>query len=76
MSAEKVTIADVARTAGVSKGLVSFALNNRPGVGATTRLRILQVAQDLGWKPSLRTRVGSASCRPPTPSRIGFTTTS
>ncbi len=56
MSAEKVTIADVARTAGVSKGLVSFALNNRPGVGAETRVRILQVAQDLGWKPSLRAR--------------------
>jgi DNA-binding LacI/PurR family transcriptional regulator len=52
----KVTIADVAREAGVSKGLVSFALNDRPGVSAETRARILQVAGSLGWTPSLRAR--------------------
>lgn len=50
------TIADVARKAGVSKGLVSFALNDRPGVSPDTRARILDVAQDLGWTPSLRAR--------------------
>ncbi|TFC52084.1 LacI family transcriptional regulator [Cryobacterium sp. TmT2-59] len=53
---EKVTIAVVAKQAGVSKGLVSFALNDRPGVAAETRARILQVATELGWKPSLRAR--------------------
>lgn len=52
----KVTIADVAREAGVSKGLVSFALNDRPGVAAETRARILEVAGSLGWTPSLRAR--------------------
>ena len=52
----KVTIADVAREAGVSKGLVSFALNDRPGVSAETRARILEVAGTLGWTPSLRAR--------------------
>ena len=52
----KVTIADVARAAGVSKGLVSFALNDRPGVSAETRSRILHVAGTLGWTPSLRAR--------------------
>jgi DNA-binding LacI/PurR family transcriptional regulator len=52
----RTTIADVARRAGVSKGLVSFALNDRPGVAPETRERILAVAHDLGWTPSLRAR--------------------
>lgn len=50
------TIADVARVAGVSKGLVSFALNGRPGVAADTRQRIMDVAAELGWTPSLSAR--------------------
>ncbi|WP_309063721.1 LacI family DNA-binding transcriptional regulator [Streptomyces sp.] len=50
------TIADVARRAGVSKGLVSFALNDRPGVAPDTRRRILEAASDLGWTPNLRAR--------------------
>ena len=50
------TIADVAAQAGVSKGLVSFALNDRPGVSADTRDRILAVAEELGWRPSVRAR--------------------
>ena len=52
----KVTIEVVAKRAVVSKGLVSFALNNRPGVAPETRVRILQAAKELGWKPSLRAR--------------------
>lgn len=59
--ASRPTIADVAREAGVSKGLVSFALNNRPGVSASTRRRILSVADDLGWRPSTRARALSTS---------------
>ncbi|MBT2517671.1 LacI family DNA-binding transcriptional regulator [Streptomyces sp. ISL-90] len=50
------TINDVARHAGVSKGLVSFALNGRPGVSVETRSRILASAEELGWTPSLRAR--------------------
>lgn len=50
------TIADVARRAGVSKGLVSFALNDKPGVAPDTRERILAAARELGWSPSLRAR--------------------
>ena len=53
---ERPTIADVARHAGVSKGLVSFALNNRPGVSEHTRARILESASSLGWTPSVRGR--------------------
>ncbi|SFR95215.1 transcriptional regulator, LacI family [Microbacterium sp. cf046] len=50
------TIADVAQRAGVSKGLVSFALNGRPGVNAVTRDRILAVAAEMGWSPDVRAR--------------------
>ncbi|WP_213815352.1 LacI family DNA-binding transcriptional regulator [Glaciihabitans sp. dw_435] len=56
MMSERPTIADVARVAGVSKGLVSFALNDKPGVSVETRQRILSVASELGWKPSMRAR--------------------
>ena len=55
------TISDVARAAGVSKGAVSFALNNRPGVAAETRERILAAARELGWTPSSRARALSVS---------------
>jgi DNA-binding LacI/PurR family transcriptional regulator len=51
-----VTIADVARRAGVSKGLVSLALNNRYGVSLATRARILQAATELDWRPSQAAR--------------------
>jgi DNA-binding LacI/PurR family transcriptional regulator len=47
-----VTIVDVARRAGVSKGLVSLALNDRPGVAPTTRARIVDAARELEWRPS------------------------
>ena len=52
---------DVARRAGVSKGAVSFALNDRPGVAPQTRERILAAARDLGWQPSTRARALSRS---------------
>lgn len=56
MGVMAVTIKDVASAAGVSKGAVSYALNGQPGVSDVTRVRILQVAKDLGWKPSLRAK--------------------
>src|SRR5674476_392492 len=61
MGTKRPIITDVARVAGVSKGAVSFALNGKPGVGAQTRERILAVARDLGWTPSLRGRALSVS---------------
>jgi DNA-binding LacI/PurR family transcriptional regulator len=54
--AAKPTIADVAKAAGVSKGLVSFALNDRPGVAVDTKRRILAVAEELGFRPSVQGR--------------------
>lgn len=50
------TINDVAREAGVSKGLVSFVMNNRPGVAPHTRDRVLRAAAELGWRPSVKAR--------------------
>ncbi|GAA5155011.1 LacI family DNA-binding transcriptional regulator [Nocardioides marinquilinus] len=55
------TISDVARAAGVSKGAVSFALNDRPGVSADTRARVLDVARAMGWTPSAGARALSTS---------------
>ncbi|MFL6122235.1 LacI family DNA-binding transcriptional regulator [Actinophytocola sp.] len=69
---KRVTIADIARAAGVSKGAVSYALNGQPGVSEATRERILQIAAELGFTPSRGTRppsgsgaVGLVLCRPP-----------
>src|SRR5437870_8738154 len=61
MATRRPTIADVARAAGVSRGAVSFALNDRPGVADATRARILAVAAELGYTPSHRARALSAS---------------
>ncbi|WP_190158124.1 LacI family DNA-binding transcriptional regulator [Streptomyces litmocidini] len=71
--APRVTINDVAKRAGVSKGAVSMAFNDRPGVSRATRERIFEVARELGWVPHQTARslsgrragiVGLAICRP------------
>ena len=51
MTQRRPTIADVARRVGVSKTLVSFVFNNRPGVAPETRDRILATAKEMGWRP-------------------------
>jgi DNA-binding LacI/PurR family transcriptional regulator len=53
---KRPTIADIAREAGVSKGAVSYALNDRPGVSAETRARILAIADRLGFRASAAAR--------------------
>ena len=47
-----VTIADVARTANVSRSLVSFFLNGRNDVAPATRVRIQQAIDELGYRPN------------------------
>ncbi|GAA0946866.1 LacI family DNA-binding transcriptional regulator [Virgisporangium aurantiacum] len=56
-----VRISDVARAAGVSKTLVSYALNDVPGVKESTRAHIVETARSMGWTPSLRARSLSVS---------------
>jgi len=59
--AQRVTISDIARRAGVSKGAVSYALNDRPGLSNETRKRILEIADELGWYPNRAARALSAA---------------
>ncbi|WP_327000658.1 LacI family transcriptional regulator [Dactylosporangium sp. NBC_01737] len=58
---KRPTIAEIAAQAGVSIGAVSYALNGRPGVSATTRQRILDIADEIGWRPSVAARSLSGS---------------
>ncbi|RVX38434.1 LacI family transcriptional regulator [Nonomuraea polychroma] len=71
---KRPTIADIAQRAGVSQGAVSYALNGRPGVSESTRARVLKVANEMGWRPSVAARaltgaragvVGLVLSRPP-----------
>ncbi len=57
----RVTIADIALRAGVSKGAVSYALNGRPGISEATRSRILKISEELGWYPNSAARALSAA---------------
>jgi DNA-binding LacI/PurR family transcriptional regulator len=59
--APRVTISDIARRAGVSKGAVSYALNGQPGVSDRTRARVLAIAEELGWYPNRAARALSAA---------------
>ncbi|HKV88334.1 MAG TPA: LacI family DNA-binding transcriptional regulator [Candidatus Dormibacteraeota bacterium] len=47
----RITIAEVASAAGVSKTAVSFAFNNPDKLGHATLERVLGVARDLGYTP-------------------------
>ena len=49
---KRPTISDVAREASVSLMSVSRAMNNRPGLSDKTRKRILDIANQLGYRPS------------------------
>lgn len=53
MGGNKVTINDVAKAAGVSKGTVDRVLHNRGEVSAKSRETVLRVIEELGFKPNL-----------------------
>lgn len=52
----RVTINDVARTAGVSVATVSKVINGRYGVAVSTSERVQEVIEDLGYESSLVAR--------------------
>jgi len=49
---KRVTIHDVARTAGVSRQTVSRALNDKTEIDGATKQRVLDAARALGYRPS------------------------
>lgn len=57
MAAEtRTTLADVARDASVSLMTASNAINNRPGVSESTRKRVIEIANRLGYVPNMAAR--------------------
>ena len=48
----KVTIEDISRHTGLSRGTVSRALNNRPDISAQTKERVLEACRQLNYVPS------------------------
>lgn len=63
-----VTIKEIARLAGVSRGTVDKALNNRPGIREDTRQKIQKIAKDLDYHPNL---IGKVLVNSGTPIKIG-----
>jgi LacI family transcriptional regulator len=47
-----IKLKDVARRAGVSEATASLVMNERPGVNAQTRQRVLRAARSLGYTPN------------------------
>ncbi len=52
MDRHRVTLKEIAQAANVSIGTVDRALNNRPGVNAESKARVLQIAASLGYRPN------------------------
>lgn len=49
----KATVADIAKSCGLSTATVDRVLNNRPGASAANRQRVMEAAKQLGYLPTL-----------------------
>ena len=54
--AKRVGVHEIARRAKVSIGTVDRALHHRPGISERTRLKVLRIAERLGYSPDLAAR--------------------
>jgi LacI family transcriptional regulator len=50
--AENITIAQIAKAAGVSRATASYCLSGNPKIPAATSARVSAVAQELGYRPN------------------------
>ena len=64
-----VTIKQIAELANVSRGTVDKVLNNRPGVKAETKAKILQIAKELNYQPNF---LGKALVQSKDPTKLGI----
>jgi len=53
MSKAKISTTEIARICGVSQGTVDRALNNRKGISAKNKEKILNVAKEYGYRPNI-----------------------
>ena len=51
-----ITIYDIAEKTGYSAPTISKALNGRGGLSPATRKKILDVAEEIGYKPNMAAR--------------------
>ena len=56
-STRRVTLFDIADALGISTGTVHRALHDHPGVNAMTRMRVLQVSKNMGYRPNVAARL-------------------
>ncbi len=56
-SPRRPTMADVAARAGVSRTLVSFILDGKPGASDATRQRVMAIADEIGYRPDSAARL-------------------
>lgn len=48
-----ISLKEIAKTAGVSEATASLALNNKPNVNEKTKKRVCEIAEQLGYIPSI-----------------------
>ncbi|ROR73044.1 LacI family DNA-binding transcriptional regulator [Bogoriella caseilytica] len=58
---KRPTLREIAARVGVSETAASFALNGRPGISEATRKKVLDVVEEMGWRPSYAARVLSGA---------------